>query len=244
MLIPTSTARILSSSDPGLLALSVDEVLVPHADIVARIKLAYGVDRDSFETDVLALIRRYAAYVHLLPATADNYFSQAGGLLRLGLEVGFFSLQGTDAHIFSGRSTITTRRLLEPRWRHATFIAGLCCELHRVFSKLRVADEAGQTWSPYLLPLAEWLSVQHATRYFLNWNPQAIETRGLGVFALAQVVPPEVLQGLAQGNSSIIPHLFASIAGTPFLREHNVMDDLVRRSLALQPREVAPLVRP
>jgi hypothetical protein len=28
-------------------------------------------------------------------------------------------LQGTDAYIFSGRATVSERRNLEPRWRHA-----------------------------------------------------------------------------------------------------------------------------
>lgn len=233
MLTSLPSANTFSSADPGFAALSVDEVLAANADIVSRIKLCYGTDRDTFETDVLVLIRRYAAYVHLLPATADNYFSAPGGLLRLGLEAGFFSLQGTDAHIFSGRSTISTRRLLEPRWRHATFIAGLCCELHRVLSHMLVTDENGEIWSGYLQPLTDWLASRGAARYFLSWRPLAIETRGLGVFALPHVVPPAVLQYLSQDNAIIVPHLFASIGGMPVYRDHNVLDDLVRRSLAL-----------
>ena len=199
MVTSSSSANTFSSFDPGFAALSVDEVLAANADIVSRIKLCYGTDRETFETNVLALIRRYAAYVHLLPATADNYFSAPGGLLRLGLEAGFFSLQGTDAHIFSGRSTISTRRLLEPRWRHATFIAGLCCEAHRVLSHMLVTDENGEIWSGYLQPLADWLATRGAARYFLSWRPHAIETRSLGVFALPHVVPPAVLQYLLEG---------------------------------------------
>lgn len=228
-----SSASTFSSANPGFAALSIDEVLAANADIVARIKLCYGADRESFETDVLALIRRYAAYVHLLPATADNYFSAPGGLLRLGLEAGFFSLQGTDAHIFSGRSTISTRRLLEPRWRHATFIAGLCCEMHRVLSHIIVTDVQGEVWSGYLQPLIDWLAERGVARYFLSWRPQAIETRCLGVFALAHVVPPGVLQYLSEDNTIIVPHLMASIGGMPIYRDHNILDDLVRRSLAL-----------
>jgi conjugal transfer pilus assembly protein TraI len=233
MVTSSSSANTFSSADPGFAALSVDEVLAANADIVSRIKLCYGTDRETFETDVLALIRRYAAYVHLLPATADNYFSAPGGLLRLGLEAGFFSLQGTDAHIFSGRSTISTRRLLEPRWRHATFIAGLCCEVHRVLSHMLVTDESGEIWSGYLQPLTDWLETRGAARYFLSWRPHAIETRGLGAFALPLVVPPAVLQYLSQDNAIIVPYLFASVGGLPVYREHNVLDDLVRRSLAL-----------
>lgn len=233
MLISSSAPNTFSSADPGFPALAVDELLAAHADIIARIKLCHGADRESFETEVLTLIRRYAAYVHLLPATADNYFNAPGGLLRLGLEVGFFSLQGTDAHIFSGRSTITTRRLLEPRWRHATFIAGLCCELHRVLSHLKVTDADGQPWSPYLQPLSDWLKARGTTRYFVSWRPQAIETRGLSVFALPHVVSPAVLHYLAEDNVSIVPLLMASIGGMPAYRERNVLDELVRRSLAL-----------
>ena len=232
MVTPCSTSNF-SSADPGFAALTVDELLASNADIVARIKLCYGVDRESFETDMLAQIRRYAAYVHLLPATADNYFSAPGGLLRLGLETGFFSLQGTDAHIFSGRSTITTRRLLEPRWRHATFIAGLCCEVHRVLSHLVITEPNGEVWSGYLQPLANWLTSRGATRYFLSWRPHAVETRGLGVFALPHVVPPEVLRYLSEDNTLIVPQLMANIGGMPLYRDHNILDDLVRRSLAL-----------
>ncbi|MDP1691853.1 MAG: MobH family relaxase [Burkholderiaceae bacterium] len=222
-----------SSSDPGFPAVSVEEVLQPHADLVARIKLCYGADRDTFERDVLGLIHRYAAFVHLLPATADNYFNSPGGLLRLGLETGFFSLQGTDAHIFSGRLTISARRQLEPRWRLGTFIAGLCCELHRALSHVMATDAQGVEWPPCLTPLATWLQQRHTPRYFLRWRPQAIETRSLGLFALPHVVAPEVLQHLCQDNTVIVPHLMASIGGLPVYRDKNVLDELVRRSLAL-----------
>ena len=221
------------ASDPGFAALSVDELLASEADLIARIKLCYGTDRESFERNVLTLVRRYAACVHLLPATADNYFSKPGGLLRLGLETAFFSLQGTDAHIFSGRMSISARRQLEPRWRHATFIAGLCCELHRLLSHVIVTDTVGEAWPAFLLPLADWLAARGAERYFLRWRPQAVEARGLSLFALPHVVPPAVIAELSEGNAVIVPHLLASISGIQSYREHNILDELVRRSLAL-----------
>jgi conjugal transfer pilus assembly protein TraI len=233
MIDPPPTNSPFPASDPGFAALPVDELMAQNADIIARIKLCYGSDRDSFEREVLSLIRRYAAYVHLLPATADNYFSTPGGLLRLGLETAFFSLQGTDAHIFSGRSTISARRQLEPRWRHATFIAGLCSELHRVLSHLIVVDGRGEQWPAFLQPLTEWLAARHADRYFVRWRPQAMEARGLGVFALPHVVPTDVLQHLSEDNAVIVPQLLASVGGVPLYRDRNVLDELVRRSTAL-----------
>jgi len=149
------------------------------------------------------------------------------------MEVAFFSLQGTDAHIFSGRSTISARRHLEPRWGLATFIAGLCCEAHRVLTHVIVTDGTGAVWPGYLQPLSDWLAAQHADRYFLRWRPNAIETRGVGLFALAHVVPSAVMQYLAEDNSVIVPHLMASVSGISVYRERNVLDELVRRSLAL-----------
>ncbi|MDP0977773.1 TraI domain-containing protein, partial [Klebsiella pneumoniae] len=68
----------------------------------------------------------------------------------LGLETAFFSLQGTDAHIFSGRATISERRELEPRWRIATFIGGLCCDLHRTLTHLIVTPAEGEVWAAFL----------------------------------------------------------------------------------------------
>lgn len=230
---PPASLAAFPATDPGFAALPVSELLASAEDLVSRIRLCFGLSRDAFDSEVQPLIQRYASYVHLLPATSDNYFSSPAGLLNLGLEVAFYSLQGTDAHIFSGRSTISARRQLEPRWRLATFIGGLCCELHRVLSHLIVTDEAGGEWPQFLVPLGDWLASRSASRYFVRWRPNATESHGLGVFALPLVIPGATLQYLAQDNSVIVPHLLSSISGQPVYRDHNVLDALVRRSLAL-----------
>ena len=67
----------------------------------------------------------------------------------------------------------------------------------------------------------------------MRWRANARESRGLGLFALPHVVPATVLQMLGSSNAVIVPQLMASIGGIPQYREHNVLDELVRRSLAL-----------
>lgn len=228
-----SSGHPYPSADPGFVCSAVGDILAEHDNLLARIRLCFGVDQETFARDALVLIEAYAGYVHLLPATPSNYFRQPGGLLQLGLEVAFYALQGTDAHIFSGQSTITTRRQLEPRWRHATFIGGLCCELHRALASLIVVDADGNEWPAYLTPLATWLAERRVERYFVRWRAQAPEARSLGLFALPHVVVPTVLQDLSAGNTVIVPHLLASVGGLPVYREPNVLDNLVRRSLAL-----------
>ena len=229
----SATAQPFASSDPGFEAVPLGAILAGQQALLARIKLCFGADRATFERELMPLVHGYAGFVHLLPATADNYFHTPGGLLQLGLETAFFSLQGTDAHIFSGRATISERRELEPRWRIATFIGGLCCELHRTLTHLIVTTVDGEEWPAFLGGLAPWLERQGAERYFVRWRAKARESRGTGLFALPHVVPAEVLQMLVDGNSSVVPQLLASLAGVPQYREHNVLDELVRRSMAL-----------
>lgn len=229
----STSVQPFASSDPGFEALPLATVIAGHQALLGRIKLCFGADRATFERELMPLVQGYARFVHLLPATADNYFHTPGGLLQLGLETAFFSLQGTDAHIFSGRATISERRELEPRWRIATFIGGLCCELHRTLTHLIVTTADGEEWPAFLGGLTPWLEQRAADRYFVRWRANARESRGVGLFALAHVVPAEVLQMLGAGNSLVVPQLLASIAGVPQYREHNVLDELVRRSMAL-----------
>lgn len=244
MPLPASPPDLRSLTPSTYPNLAVDALLADHADLVQRIRLCFGLARERFEADVQPLIERYAAQVHLLPATANNHFAHPGGLLRLGLETAFFSLQGTDAHIISGRATISERRQLEPRWRLATFVAGLCSELHRTVNQLQVTaahpqphrpefDGSPPTWPACQCPLIAWLSAQAIDQYQVRWQHGAPEWRGLGLFVLPHVVPGQLLHFLAEGNSVVLPHLLSSVSGVPLLREHNMLDALVRRSLAL-----------
>ena len=221
------------SVDPGIGASTVDELIASEAEFLERFKYCYGCDAETFERDIVAPIRRYASYVNLLPATADNFFCSAGGLFRLGLEVAFYALQGTDAHIVSGRATITVRKELEPRWRQATFLAGLCSELHRTLSHATVTDEQGNEWPAYLVPLTVWLERRKARRFFVHWIANAPDSRGLGLFALPHIVSPEAMQHLAEANHVVVPQMLASMTGIPLLHEQSILIELVKRAAAL-----------
>ncbi len=219
-------------SAAGLRLQPVEQIIEANRELVGRIKLCYGRDTTTFSSDLLVPIRRYLEYVNQLPATMDSYFTGAGGLARIGLETAFYALQATDSQIFAGRATISSRRLLEPRWRRATFIAGLCNELHRTLSFVRVNDGKGREWQPYLMPLSRWSKEQGVDRPQVRWHA-AQETRALGLFALPMIVPPETMCDLARDNATIVPQMLASIAGAAMYHEHSVMYRLVRHAAAL-----------
>lgn len=218
--------------DAGLQAVSVEEVIAPHADILTRLRDAYGAEPQTFDRDIGSVVERYAQFVHLLPATADGYFRGAGGLFRMGLEVAFFALQATDGAIFSGRQTITQRSALQPRWRYATFLAGLCAGVHCAFTHFVVTNERGREWPAYLLPLATWLREQKTKRYYVRWRARPAETQALGILAMTHIVSARTLQHLAEGNAIIVPSLIASVSAA-VSREPSMLDQLVRRALGL-----------
>lgn len=238
---PTAPAGAPDPSTPwrpsavgSLAAHTVDDLLAPHADLLRRIKLCYGAGTEAFDRDILSAVQRYAWYVQHLPATRSAHFTDPGGLLRLGLEIGFFALQGTDSHIFAGRSSIATRRELEPRWRLAAFLSGLFAELHRALGSLSVLSlDQRQRWQPYLGPLGDWLAAQPDPHFLVRWSEDARDTRLTSVYALPFVTAPGTMQWLACGNNLVVPHMLAAIAGLPTHPEHNVLDSLVRRAAAL-----------
>jgi conjugal transfer pilus assembly protein TraI len=222
------------------------QLLELHADLIGRIRLGFGLASQTFEDDIRPLLQRYAACVHRQPATARDYHREPGGLLRLGLEVAFYSLQGTDAHIFSGRAPIAQRRQLEPRWRVATFVAGLCVELHRIAADRQITAPTGERWSPFVEPLATWLHRNRIALYTVQWRATSQATRSGGLLLLHHVVPATLLQWLSEDNDVILPHLLASLGG-PGTDEPNVLDKVVRRAHALVVDHTpgqAPAVRP
>ncbi len=211
----------------------LSSLLDANAECLRRIKLCYGADRQAFESELMPLVRGYAGYVHLLPATPEGAFSEPGGLLRLGLETGLYSLQGTDSHILAGRATISVRRQLEPRWRLATFIAGMCSELHRAVSQVSVQSDQDRRWPAYLTPLATWLGEQQLAHYGVRWQETWREARSTGLLAIGMVLPRQIVAYLAQHNHSIVAQMLECVGGLRNHLERNVLDDLVQRALAL-----------
>jgi conjugal transfer pilus assembly protein TraI len=230
---PAFRGSAYASVDPGIALVPVEELVAGHADLMRRIRLAFGSDERTFDAQIGTLVRSYARFCHLLPATADNFFNDQGGLFRMGLEIGFLALQGTDGYIFSNTATITERAQLEPRWRYATFIAGLLSEAHRALSHVIVTGEDGRDWPAYLEPLHDWAASRGFQRYFLRWRSSPVETRSLGLFAARLIVDGQVLQTLDVGHSPIVSQMLGAIGGIPSHRQPNLIERLVRTCTAV-----------
>lgn len=229
---PEQSSAYPPCQQEGMAIRSAEAIMQSQHAFIQRIKLSYGSDHETFQKELVPPIHKFVDYVLDLPATPSQHFCASGGMVDLGLRTAFFALQATDDQIFEGRATISARRHLEPRWRRATFIAGLCAELHRTLSHIQVSDEHGEQWQPFLMPLAQWAARQKAKRLVVRWEPGAQETRSVGLFALPMIIAPETMAYLAEGNSVVVPHMLAAISGSVTRQQHNLLDDLVRRAAA------------
>jgi hypothetical protein len=196
-------------------AVGLDELLADHADLIGRLRIAYGGEEGGFENHLAPLIHRFAAFVHLLPATRHAHFRRPGGLLRCGLEVGFHALQAADAQILSARGTVQERRAAAPRWRAAAFATGLCTEAYRPIFDASVYADDGTRWNPLLMPLLDWVQRRGCDGYTVRWAEASTAPRAAMLAVLPRILAPSLLEFLAEPDHTILEHVIFAIAGPP-----------------------------
>ena len=211
-------------------ALGLDEILARHAVLIDRIRVGYAGPQGCFESQVAPLIRRFAAFVHLLPATREGHFREPGGCLHCGLEVGLHAVQAVDGQIFSARGTVPERRAAAPRWRAAALATGLCMEIHRPLFGAVVRDGQGVQWNPLLTPLFEWLREGGREQYSIEWL-RADASRSATLAVLPHLLGPSLIEFLSEGDRSILVNVLAAIGAAPGT-EANALGATVEQTLS------------
>ena len=193
--------------DRGLPVHSVDRLLETQKSLVTKLV-------DSNLPYASQTIRNLATFVHLLPATNNEEFRAAGGLLRLCLEAGYHCHVASQGMIFTANDPAERRRELESKWQLAAFLAGLCCEVGRAISISVVTNESGQQWPPFE-PLMTWLSKTGSTRYYLR-PPQShghrYDSVNLSAIIINHIIPPEALQHLVTDDRTIVLTMIETIS--------------------------------
>lgn len=251
---PRTGAPIYPPVDRGVAFLDADELLASQSELIARLRLAAGCDDATFERLYGGVLRNLADAINLLPATESGTHNGAGGLFRLSLEIGFFAFQASEATIFSARAGVELRRELEPRWRYATFLAGLCSELYRPITNMLVSTADGALWPAYQMGLGDWLRAQGSDHFMVRWvsAPPGTHRPGQGAtsYLAHRIIPPASLQYLHTGSIEIAPTLFDCIAGvrtgqfeaSPLQKiVTSVRDKVIARDEALKPQRYGKL---
>lgn len=225
--------------DSGLPFVAIDDLLLSQKNLIGRIHEAELPFADE-------AVKNLAAYVHLLPATSNDFFCGAGGLFRLCLETGFHSYVAAQGNIFTARDPAEKRRDLEAKWQLAAFLAGLCCELSRAIVTSVVTNDHGQQWLPFE-PLTTWLTKTGGHRYFLR-SPQsqllpAHDTAHLSGVIINAIIPNAALQHITTDDRAILMAMLSSITqisatfnAGPFHRTiRHVRDQVIARDQRSNP---------
>lgn len=221
--------------DTGFPADDPELLIKSQLVLIDKIMVASGLSSPDFERLIMTVIRNYASYIHLLPATSNEHHRGAGGLFRFGLEVAFYTLQSSSGVIFSSKDSNEKRRELQPKWSYASFIAGLCCELYRPVTTLVVVDRNGQEWQQLMMPLYTWLTKNKIDRYYIRWNEplngaDSSQRHSNSAYLLHAIIPPECLQYMNADNGQVITAMTATITGAARPNTGNMIYDLVAKS--------------
>ena len=247
--MPTPGTPMYPAADFGIEYADVESVMETQAALIKRLKLLAAMPDVDFERFYLRVIRNLAIHINQLPASEHGTHNGAGGLFRLALEIGFFSLQASEARLFAAGSRLEERRELEPRWKYATFLAGICCELHRPITTMVVVSSDGKEWPSFQKSLGEWLG-DTDDRFFVRWVTAGKNIgQGASSYLLYKIIPEEALQHLHQASSTIVPTMLDVITGVCNPVERGQMQTIIdevrtkvfARDAALRPTQYGKL---
>ncbi|MEL4204581.1 MobH family relaxase [Plesiomonas shigelloides] len=200
----------------GLPVAPLDKILATQAELIEKVRNSLGFTVDDFNRLVLPVIQRYAAFVHLLPASESHHHRGAGGLFRHGLEVAFWAAQASESVIFSIEGTPRERRDNEPRWRLASCFSGLLHDVGKPLSDVSITDKDGSiTWNPYSESLHDWAHRHTIDRYFIRWRDKRHKRHEqFSLLAVDRIIPAETREFLSKSGPSIMEAMLEAISGT------------------------------
>uniref|UniRef100_UPI0036DEE3C5 MobH family relaxase n=1 Tax=Photorhabdus sp. RM322S TaxID=3342825 RepID=UPI0036DEE3C5 len=200
----------------GLPVAPLDKILATQAELIEKVRNSLGFTVDDFNRLVLPVIQRYAAFVHLLPASESHHHRGAGGLFRHGLEVAFWAAQASESVIFSIEGTPRERRDNEPRWRLASCFSGLLHDVGKPLSDVSITDKDGSiTWNPYSESLHDWAHRHEIDRYFIRWRDKRYKRHEkFSLLAVDRIIPAETREFLSKSGPSIMEAMLEAISGT------------------------------
>jgi conjugal transfer pilus assembly protein TraI len=199
----------------GLPVAAPVRIVATQRELITRLQDGLAFTDARFAILVRPVVERYAAFVHLLPASEAHHHRGAGGLFRHGLEVAFHAAQASQGRIFALDRGPAERRDLEPRWRLAAGLAGLCHDAGKPVADLSVSDRAGSTsWSPLLESLTDWAAANGVEHYSLRWRERRhARHETFGLLVLERILTPQVTAWLVDADPEIMQGLLAAVAG-------------------------------
>lgn len=200
----------------GLPAANPEQLLATQQDLIKDIQQTLRFTPDEFQDVVVPVIKCYAAYIHLLPASENHHHRGAGGLFRHGLEVGFWAARASLAVEFCLGETQINKRMYEPIWQFAVFLGGLLHDSGKPLSDVAVTTfDGSRMWNPYAASLSDWLAEESVDRYFLRWRDGRNKRHEkFALMIVDKIITDRAKQVLNKPGPKVMQSLLEAICGT------------------------------
>ncbi|WP_223296626.1 MobH family relaxase [Thiorhodovibrio frisius] len=219
----------------GLPLPTLPQLMATQSELIARLRkeLMLGDDDDGtnrWASYMVPVIERYAAFVHLIPASEAHHHRGAGGLYRHGLEAAFYATRSSKGVMIGLDRPRVERRQLEPRLRVAAALGGLLHDAGKVIHDVTATDRDGRSsWSPIDQDLDDWAKQRGLDRYFLHWREQRAQGghEAFNLIALKRILPARVERWLSHPDPNLYSGFLAAITGVP---HSSPLVELVRKA--------------
>jgi conjugal transfer pilus assembly protein TraI len=209
----------------------VDGLLQQHERRVALIRQAANEAReDDYRTRWGDVLARCAAWFSSLPFSPLLY-REPGGAFRCTVETAFYAMRLAGGQKFGTNLPSEKRRLIEPQYNHAVFLAAVCSGLdepYRHFVVVRDSDRA--EWNPAGHgALAAWLA---GSTYSLQRRAAPLPVERMRTALLAQNLIGQSL--LAGYETAVLSELFGAINPLPHVQgAESLVHKVVRQAVTV-----------
>lgn len=209
----------------GIPLCSIERLLDDQSDILRLLRYEIPLSGSEYEHIFDPVIRRYAEYVHLLPASEAHHHRDAGGLLRHGFEVAQMAARFSKGCMWDARLYPEDRLARSKSWKMCAAVAGLLHDIGKIDSDIAVVTEDGKNiWNPAEGTLFKWGKAYEVERYFIRFKPKRYGFHTELYHGLAEyIIRGPFYRWLGQQPTDVKAAFWAAIAGkqrvTPSLEE-------------------------
>lgn len=132
--------------------LSVDDLLARNREKIDRIRFA---STGTFDDTHMPLIRQVGKWFNSLPISKDLW-EEPGGGFRCAVETTLFCVEQSRNAIFTAHLSSDLRKVQEPLYRYAAFVAGMLSWMEEPYRNFTVIH-GGMEFNPIVMPLTDAL---------------------------------------------------------------------------------------
>lgn len=212
-------ARI-TASETALPIVKPEAILRHHEDRIVRTRQLLGLSAGIFDAHVLPVFLALAEYCNTLPASNRSHYRYPLGAFGFAVDLAHNCAQSAAGAVFEPGVSAEDRPLLEPRWRLAATLAGLCREMHRIAHECKVTH-GDETWGPYSESLYSWATRIGAREVYIRWLSSAAaggsgrDKMAANAYLARSVIPTSTLDYMYAGSERIARSFLDYLAGAP-----------------------------